>query len=360
MSMRSLVLGGTVAVAVILAAAGPASAAASHGKGGKVAVSVSPGALGFGEQEVGTVSAAQSITITNTGSSAETITLSFAAGTSGDGDFSLGSPGCESDTLAAGASCSEPISFAPVTAGDLDAELYVQVGGVMEAAVTMGAMAFSGPPASVLTFSPSSLTFAPQFIDTAASAPQDVTVTNTSSQPALISGLGTTEGFGIHTDGTTCSSVTLAPGASCTVAVVFAPDTQGAVSGGLTVEVGTFPETTTSMPMTGEGLGQVVDSVSVSAGTVVAGGTLTGTVEVGPGVCQPVNAATTVDLTPDNSAISIPSQVVVPEGQCTVSFTITANPVSAATVSGFSAIDANESDPGGVNLITSEPITVEP
>jgi hypothetical protein len=43
-----------------------------------------------------------------------------------------------------------------------------------------------------------------------------------------------------------------------------------------------------------------------------------------------------------------------------VSFTITANQVSAATTSDVTAIDANEKDPGKVNLVTSKTITVEP
>jgi hypothetical protein len=43
-----------------------------------------------------------------------------------------------------------------------------------------------------------------------------------------------------------------------------------------------------------------------------------------------------------------------------VSFLVTANQVSAATTSGFTAIDANEKDPGKVNLVSSPAITVEP
>jgi hypothetical protein len=378
MRMRSLVLGGAAAVAVILAAALPASAAtASHvkggggggtGGGGTAAISVSPGSLTYGSQEVGTSSAAQLVTVTNTGSESESIYVSFASagGTSGGNDFWLvGDTACgEPDILAPGASCSDSIAFEPITTGTLDASMNVSVNsfnGTPVASASLAGTAFDGPSASELSFSPASLTFAPQYILTGPSAPQTVTITNTSSQPAFISNPFFGGGFGISPGGTTCESVTLAVGASCTVAVTFDPASPGTNSGSLSVQVGSYPdESNLLVPITGEGLGQPVFSVSVSADMVHSGGTLTGTVEMGFGACDPVNADTTVDLTAENSAISVPAQVVVPEGQCTVSFPVTANQVSAGTTSGFTAIDANEQDPDNVNLLYSPPITVEP
>jgi hypothetical protein len=370
MRMRSLVLGGAAAVAVILAAAVPASAAtASSGESGgsTAAISVSPGSLTFGPTEVGFTSAAQTLTVTNTGSESADIYISFASagGTSGGDDFNAreGTSTCgEPDTLAAGTSCTEAESFAPITTGTLEATMNVSVNsvdGTPVASALLTGTAFDGPSASELTMSPASLSFAPRFIGTGASAPQTVTVTNTASQPAFISEAGAGGQFG--TPSTTCDSVTLAVGASCTVEVTFAPSSPGALTGAVSVQVGAYPdESSLSIPITGEGLGQFVNFISLSAVTVVSGGTLTGTVHMGVGSCEPVNAATTVDLGTENSALSVPAQVVVPEGQCTVSFTITANQVSAATTSDITAIDANEKDPGKINLVTSKTITVEP
>jgi hypothetical protein len=370
MRMRSLVLGGAAAVAVILAAAVPASAAtASSGESGgsTAAISVSPGSVTFGPTEVGFTSAAQTLTVTNTGSESADIYISFASagGTSGGDDFNAreGTSTCgEPDTLAPGASCTEAVSFAPITTGTLEATMNVSVNsfdGTPVASALLTGTAFDGPSASELTMSPASLSFAPRFIGTGASAPQTVTVTNTSTQPAFISNAGAGGQFG--TPSTTCDSVTLAVGASCTVEVTFAPSSPGALTGAVSVQVGLYPdESSLSIPITGEGLGQFVNFISLSAVTVVSGGTLTGTVDMGVGSCEPVNAATTVDLGTENSALSVPAQVVVPEGQCTVSFTITANQVSAATTSDITAIDANEKDPGKINLVTSKTITVEP
>jgi hypothetical protein len=131
------------------------------------------------------------------------------------------------------------------------------------------------------------------------------------------------------------------------------------------LQVGSYPdESSTSIPATGEGLGELVNQVTVSADTVTSGGTVTGTVELGDPDetdCVATNAPVTVDLAAENAAISVPAQVVVPEGQCEVSFPVTANVVSAPTVTGFTAIDANEPDPGKVNLLFSFPaLTVEP
>jgi hypothetical protein len=363
MRMRSLILGGAAAVAVILAAV-PASAATG---GGTAGISISPGSLTFGPEEVGFTSAPQTETVTNTGSESADIYISFASagGTTGGDDFNAreGTSTCgEPTTLAPGASCTEALSFAPITTGTLEETMNVSVNsfdGTPVASALQTGTAFDGPSASELTMSPASLSFAPRFIRTGASAPQTVTVTNTATLPAFISEVGSGPDFGVPS--TTCDSVWLAVGASCTAEVTFAPSSPGDLSELLSVMVGSYPDTSeTSIPLTGEGLGQVVNFFSLSATTVVSGGTLTGTVHMGVGSCEPVNAATTVDLGTENSALSVPAQVVVPEGQCTVSFTITANQVSAATTSDITAIDANEKDPGKINLVTSKTITVEP
>jgi hypothetical protein len=151
MRMRSLALSMMAAAVAVLAAAGSASAATPAHKGGggggtggaPASISISPGSMTFGPQELGTESDPQFFTITNTGSATEAIYIRFADadGTTGSGDFnSLAAAGCdEPDTLAPGASCTEPISFAPISAG-LSAE-------VMDVAVG----SFNGTPVASAT-----------------------------------------------------------------------------------------------------------------------------------------------------------------------------------------------------------------
>jgi hypothetical protein len=116
-----------------------------------------------------------------------------------------------------------------------------------------GDVTASGPTASEMTVSPASLNFAAQAVRTP-SASRTVTITNTSSQPAFISGPNVNDyDFGIS--GSTCQAVTLAVGASCTVSVFFYPITQGTRSGTMSVVVGAYPDlTVVAVPISGEGL----------------------------------------------------------------------------------------------------------
>ena len=72
---------------------------------------LSPALMSFGLQPDGTTSAAQTLTLTNTGNTALQITSSVLAG-----NFTLGTNTC-STSLAAGASCTAQITFAPTSPG---------------------------------------------------------------------------------------------------------------------------------------------------------------------------------------------------------------------------------------------------
>jgi len=87
-----------------------------------------------------------------------------------------------------------------------------------------------GTGSATLSASPTSLSFGSETVGST-SAAQSVTVTNTGTAAASISSVGAGAGFG---DTTTCGS-TLAAGASCTVAVTFAPTADGAASATLVV-----------------------------------------------------------------------------------------------------------------------------
>ena len=79
---------------------------------GYTAASVSPSALHFGSILVGDVSAPQTVTISNAGTQSLTLGSAAITGTNA-GDFGLGSDACSGATLAAGASCSTSVTFAP-------------------------------------------------------------------------------------------------------------------------------------------------------------------------------------------------------------------------------------------------------
>jgi hypothetical protein len=87
---------------------------------------LSPRSLAFGNQTVGTKSAAQPVTVTNTGAAAMSITsLTFTG--AGRTQF-LKTKTCGA-SLAAGASCTISVTFKPTTTGAMKATLNVNAGG---------------------------------------------------------------------------------------------------------------------------------------------------------------------------------------------------------------------------------------
>ena len=100
---------------------------------------------------------------------------------------------------------------------------------------------------TTLSAAPSSLTFASQAVNTTSGA-QPVTVSNTGSTAAAISGVTTSGDFA---QSNTCGS-SLAAGASCTVSVAFTPTASGTRVGALTItsNAGNSP---TTVALTGTG-----------------------------------------------------------------------------------------------------------
>jgi hypothetical protein len=86
--------------------------------GGGAMLSASPASLSFGNEAVGSTSAAQTVTVTNTGSAAATVSA-----------VSAGAPFAETNNcgswIAAGTSCTVSVTFKPTEAGSASANLTV-------------------------------------------------------------------------------------------------------------------------------------------------------------------------------------------------------------------------------------------
>src|SRR5207244_3625525 len=104
------------AVAVTDNATGSPQTATLTGTGASTStgpvVSLSPTSLTFGNQTVGTASAAQAVTLSNTGNA----TLTISSLTIG-GDFAFAGSGTCGSSVAAGASCTISVNFTPTTTG---------------------------------------------------------------------------------------------------------------------------------------------------------------------------------------------------------------------------------------------------
>jgi hypothetical protein len=231
----------------------------------------------------------------------------------------------------------------------------------------------TAPPAPSLTITPKTLDFGSQEIGTT-SAPRTLTVTNTGSTPAHVgwldiqdppgTGFQGSEGEFTSNPNASCTNAVLAPGASCTVSLTFAPFALGpqpVVVDVMADNTGTdLYQVAATASVTGEGFtdGVYVGSVTVP-GSVTGGQSVTGTIRTAstPGgsdcktstvpeeIILSATAWASVHGTIVNVA-SLPSNhVIVPAGQCKATFTLTTSPVTTdvpGSVQARAADDPND------------------
>jgi parallel beta-helix repeat protein len=209
-------------------------------------VTATPSALNFGSVATGATSAAQTVTVANPTGSAAAVS-SIAA----SGDFAQTNT-CGS-SIAANGSCTVSVTFKPTATGSRSGSLTVNAGGVTNTVSLSGTGTAPGP---VLNASPASLNFAGTVVGSSAAA-QSITVTNSGTTSATVSGVAVTGDFSQTNN---CSSI--AVGASCTVNVGFKPTTGGSRTGTLTVTSDANNSPTTAA-LTGTGIDS---STNIAAG----------------------------------------------------------------------------------------------
>jgi hypothetical protein len=202
-------------------------------------VNIVASTLNFGNQMIGTSSVAQKATVTNTGSTV--VNISSIAST---GPYTQTNT-CGS-TLAPAATCTINVIFKPTVLGSNPGA--VSITDDEEGSPQKLTLAGNG---TVMSFSPPSLTFAPQTVDTS-SQPQNLTLTNHGTSTVTISKIAI---VGTHVSSyseTNNCSTTLAAGASCTISVTFTPQLTGLVTTALSV-ADTGGGTTQTAALTGTG-----------------------------------------------------------------------------------------------------------
>jgi len=210
-------------------------------------IALEPSTLAFGNQRVGTTSAPRQMVLTNTGRATLTMQLAFPAGFAGTGDCTGSVP--------AGGHCTLDVTFTPLTEGLGDAGL------------TITDNAQGSPHTARLTgtgnvgrarLQPQSLSFVEAV--GATSPPQEVTVSNEGADDLKLLGFETSAPFSISAN--TCADA-LAPSASCTLSITFAPTALPAVSQALLVRTD-GAESQTSANLQGSGTGAIA-SISPSS-----------------------------------------------------------------------------------------------
>jgi Abnormal spindle-like microcephaly-assoc'd, ASPM-SPD-2-Hydin/Beta-propeller repeat len=217
-------------------------------------VQVWPLALNFGTQTVGQTSAPQTATLTNSGAAALSISNVSLNGT-GATDYSLVN-NC-STSLAAGASCTVSVTFAPTTTGTLNAALVI----ADNAANTPQSVALTGVgSAAALTLTPSTMTFGLQLVGTS-SPTQPATLTNVTTSAVTINSISPSVQFA---ETNNCPT-SLAAAASCTINVGFQPTVPGTQKG--TVTVTDSATTPLTISLTGSATVMSFSPSSLSFGT---------------------------------------------------------------------------------------------
>lgn len=218
-----------------------------------------PSSIAFVNTDVGKSTDASPLTMVNNGPGSVTISAIGTAGANADA-FSVGGGTCLGGvTLAMGESCTVIVSFVPDVTGVRSATLLVASTGSNPPDIPLAGTGTSGGGGTStggngngsgtggdgsatgnLAASPAVLDYRSTLVRSGGrSDPLIVRISNTSATPASIAAVTTTADFVVQPANASdaCPGVpwTLAPGASCTVAVTFTPSTGGTTSGTLHV-----------------------------------------------------------------------------------------------------------------------------
>jgi HYDIN/CFA65/VesB family protein/ASPM-SPD-2-Hydin domain-containing protein/centrosomal CEP192-like protein len=212
-------------------------------------VTLLPANLSFGTQQVGTTSAAQTLSVQNVGGSPVSIS-SIVVGA----PFAKVSNTCGS-TLAAATACAVTVDFAPTAAGAATGSLTVSDSVGTQSAVLTG----TGVLGPTDTLSTTSLSF-PATVLGQTSPPLTVTITNGGGLPLTTIGTSVSSSAG-STDFKAVSNCggQLAAGSSCGVTVTFSPSSAAVENGTLVISDAIRAQ---SVRLSGSGLKPPVISLS--------------------------------------------------------------------------------------------------
>jgi hypothetical protein len=296
----------------------PANAPSGCGSGGPPPAPVanlSPASLTFASQNIGTTSAAQTITLSNTGNAALGVS-GIAVGGANSGDFSQTNT-CGA-SVAAGANCGIAVRFSPTATGARGATLSVtdNAAGSPHSATLSGTGSTTQPKAPVAQLTPATLAFAGQLPGTT-SAAKTVSLSNTGDAALTISSIAASGDFAQSNN----CGVSVASAAACTISVTFKPSIGGIRTGTLSVS-----DNATGSPHTAALSGTGADfalSLSSNSATVGAGQSASATLVVTPdgGFNQGVSLSCSGSTTGMNCSVS-PSSVTL-NGTSASSATVT-------------------------------------
>jgi hypothetical protein len=212
------------------------------------ALSLSATTLAFGNIPTSSVSTPQTLTVTSTGNASANIgTLAIA------GPFRIASDTCSGQSLAPSATCTATIVFAPQAPSSSSGQISIPANVTGSPLTVM--LTGAGVAPATDTLAPTSLTFAPQLLNTP-SPSQSVTLTNTGDVALAIASIASSTGD--FAQANTCGA-SLAAHAACNISIVFTPAASGARTAVLTVADSLHTQTVT---LSGTGLAPATGTLS--------------------------------------------------------------------------------------------------
>jgi hypothetical protein len=231
---------GTLTVVDATVGSTPATAALTGTAIAASAVSITPNPSDFGTVEVGQTKTS-TFTVKNTGGTA---TDAIVIGAS-SAEFVVDAALCNNLPLAPAATCAFTVAFKPaLPAGAKSASVVVTQAGAAIASSQVTGTSKAAPALASLSVTPPTLDFGTIGVGTS-KGPLALTVTNsggTATGALTVVKKDSTSSVGGASQFTftspDCNGATLAPGASCTVAVTYAPTITGSASAILTISDG--------------------------------------------------------------------------------------------------------------------------
>lgn len=224
---------------------------------------LSTSGLTFGDQALGTTSAAQNVTLTNSGLA--TLTITSIAPSSDFGQTTI----C-GGSVAPSLSCTISVTFTPTATGTRTGSITI----TDDASDSPQIISLTGTgTAPSVSLSPTSLTFAKQLVGTTSKA-KTVTLTNSGTASLTITSIASSGDFA-QTSACPISPSTLAAGANCTISVSFKPTAAGIRTGTLTITDNNNGVTGSTQTVNLTGTGTVVKLVpaGLNFGSVPVGTT---------------------------------------------------------------------------------------
>jgi hypothetical protein len=279
---------------------------------------LAPATLSFAAQQLNTASPAQQVTVTNAGD----VALTLISARIVSGDFSVVN-GCGA-SLNAHSTCSLSVTFAPKSVGAQMGSLAIS-DQFRTQAVGLSGSGLAPPGVSVSPVN--GLQFGAVGVGLG-SAAQAIALTNNGGVTLAIGGMAASGDFALLAGSNTCGS-SLAPGAVCTVQIVFTPTLAGPRTGTVT-----FSDNAANSPQSVQLSGTGVDFSLAASGpaslTIASGQTATYALLLTSVAGLPGSAAFTCSGVPAHATCTVNPASTALGGTASVSVTVATGLATAA------------------------------